>query len=353
VEGLSPEDVAALRALPEGAPEWLDVFAARVRTASASGEGDLPAILGVHEVHGAALRFAPRFPLEPGIVYRVVFHSPAQRLAEPSAGSRSGLQPAFVAEFELPLAQRIPTTVVTAIYPSASVLPENVLRFYVHFSAPMSRGSAYDYIRLLAEDGSEVSSAFLELGEELWDPSGRRFTLYLDPGRVKQELQPREELGPVLQSGGRYTLVVDGAWPDAEGVPLKAAYRKVFTAGPSVQKSVDPMAWRVEPPAARSTVPLRVRFAEPLDHALLRRLLWVEDAQGNAVEGAIEVSEEERLWSFTPQGEWRRGRYALAVDTVLEDVAGNNVGRPFEVDILDRVSEDIEVKKASVPFEVR
>src|SRR5205823_5383949 len=103
-----------------------------------------------------------------------------------------------------------PPAAVAQVYPTADELPENLLKFYLHFTGPMRRGEAYDHLRLLDAQGKVVERSFLELGEELWDGSGRRFTLVIDPGRIKRGLKPREDLGPVLEAGKSYTLVIDG-----------------------------------------------------------------------------------------------------------------------------------------------
>ena len=92
--------------------------------------------------------------------------------------------PEIARDFVLPKPSSIATK-VAAVYPSKSALPENQLKFYVHFCAPMSRGEAYERIHLSNERGEEVEFPFLELGEELWDDSGTRFTLFFDPGRIK------------------------------------------------------------------------------------------------------------------------------------------------------------------------
>jgi hypothetical protein len=42
------------------------------------------------------------------------------------------------------------------------------------------------------------------------------------------------------------------------------------------------------------------------------------------------VRREERLWELTPSRPWPAGRYAIVVDPVLEDLAGNNLRRPFD-----------------------
>src|SRR5205823_4904480 len=154
------------------------------------------------------------------------------------------------------------TAVVTAVYPSADVLPENALRLYVHFSTPMARGGAYEHVRLL-RDGKPVEGTFLELGEELWNADGTRFTLFFDPARVKRGLKPREELGPALEEGKAYTLVIDRTWPDENGVPLKEGFRKAFKVGPPDDAPVDPAKWQIAPPAGAK--PLAVTFEKPLD----------------------------------------------------------------------------------------
>jgi hypothetical protein len=56
------------------------------------------------------------------------------------------------------------------------------------------RGEAYEHIKLLDAKGKPLEEVFLELGEELWDPEMKRFTLLFHPGRVKKGLVPREEL---------------------------------------------------------------------------------------------------------------------------------------------------------------
>ena len=74
---------------------------------------------------------------------------------------------------------------VDGVYPSSDVLPENLLRFYVHFSAPMQRGGVQGHIFLLDAEGQEVKGAFLNLATELWDSAMQRLTILLHPGRIK------------------------------------------------------------------------------------------------------------------------------------------------------------------------
>ena len=40
--------------------------------------------------------------------------------------------------------------------------------------------------------------------------------------------KPREEHGPILEEGRRFTVEIEADWPDLEGRPLLAAHRKTF-----------------------------------------------------------------------------------------------------------------------------
>ncbi|MDP7205986.1 MAG: hypothetical protein QGH11_10470, partial [Pirellulaceae bacterium] len=45
---------------------------------------------------------------------------------------------------------------------------------------------------------------------------------------------------------------------------------------------------------------------------------------------------------LTPRARWRPGDYQLAVGVILEDLAGNSVARPFEVDVTSETPEHID-----------
>src|SRR6266705_1729166 len=170
---------------------------------------DSPSVLGEVTRRGSELIFTPRYPFQPGLKYRAKFDASAlSKEQEPTIG-----------EFTMAAPSKQSMARVVAIYPSSNDLPENLLKFYIHFSAPMSRGEAYERISLLDENGKPVARPFLELTEELWNPQMTRFTLFFEPGRIKQGLVPREELGLSLTVGHSYTLVIDGAWRDGENLP--------------------------------------------------------------------------------------------------------------------------------------
>ena len=322
---------------------------------------DRPAVLGAHRVAGGVLRFEPQYPLQPGLAYDVVLDlSRLPQANAASSASREASAPATVSPIA-PLTQRlqvpkpptVATTIVDHVYPSANELPENLLKFYLHFSAPMSRGEAYRRMHLVDSAGREVQWPFLELDEELWDPAGKRFTLFFDPGRVKRELVPRLEMGPALIEGKTYTLVIDKDWLDAAGNQLREPYRKEFHVVAPDDKPPTPDTWKITPPAVGTSTPLEVAFPEALDHALLTRQLWVENQRGEVVAGSNKTVDAETRWQFTPEAQWQAGKYRIQVDTTLEDLAGNSIGRPFEVDVFNSVERRVEPKRVAIPFEVQ
>jgi hypothetical protein len=295
-------------------------------------------MLGTYRVADGVLAFQPRFALAPGVTY----------LARIRAGQAAGQ--AIERRFAIPKPAPAEPTAVQNIFPTSSELPENQLKFYIFFSAPMSRGYAYRHIRLLKEDGQAVDGAFLEIAEELWDSGRTRFTLLLDPGRVKRGLKPREEDGPVLEEGHRYTLVVDRAWPDAAGFDLKETVRKPFAVLAPDDVPPDTANWKLEPPSADNGA-LTVHFPEPLDRALLERVVWVETSDGQRVEGRIEIDRHETRWRFQPSQPWdAQQNYALAAERILEDRAGNRIGRKFEVDVFEKIDRQIPTDIVRLPF---
>ncbi len=311
--------------------EAMEAGAARVRVSVAP---DAPSILGEYRVDGERLYFQPMFPFDPGREYIVRVDG--------------GGEP-FVATVALPARDLVPTTTVEHIYPSTQTLPENQLKLYIHFSAPMAGGDGLRFVKLVDANGEEVVDPFLPLGDAFWDRDHRRYTVFFDPGRVKRGILPNEAMGRPILEEQRYTLAVDPAWRDAEGLPLVEPFRKEFTAGPPDETPIDPKTWTLETPRTGTREPLIVDFLEPLDRAVLVRTLAVEN-----VEGEIEISRDETRWSLTPNEPWHAGTYHLVALTILEDLAGNQIGKPFEVDIFERVdSPDDSPETHVVPFVVR
>ena len=186
----------------------------------------------------------------------------------------------------------------------------------------------------------------------MWDPAGQGFTLTFDPGRIKRGLEANQRMGPPIADGQRYTLVIDREWPDARGVPLVEAYRKTFRGGPAVRVPPDPARWKISPPRAGTREPAVVHFDRPMSYPLLQRMMQIAGARGR-VAGAIAVDRQESQWRFTPATAWTSGAYRLIVHTGLEDLAGNKIGQPFDIDVFDRVTEHLTTATVDVPFTVK
>ena len=97
--------------------------------------------------------------------------------------------------------------------------------------------------------------------------------------------------------------------------------------------------------------PLVVRFPEPLDEALLRRLVWVERTDGRAVDGVVTIVQGETAWSFRPSRPWEPGAYALRLHPALEDRAGNRFDRLFDREV-GASAAPASVDAYSLPFTI-
>ena len=348
VSGLKAEPIAELRRAGWGLEQWQRLLTVHAEQGDLQADIGLPPMTGEYRVEKSTLHFVPRFPLVAGVRYRATFH-PGEL---PGAGPQAAA-PVVTAMFQAPSEDPGPATVVRRIYPSAAVLPENQLKFYVYFSAPMSRGQIYDHIHLREASGKEVELPFLQINEELWNDELTRITLLIDPGRIKRGVRPLEEIGPALVNGGRYELQIDRAWQDAHGRPLADSFQKQFRVGPPDRSPPDPKEWRLQPPKARSREPLSVTFPDPLDYALALRMIRVTGHSGAAVAGTPELEAEERRWVFIPSHPWTAGAHQLVVATTIEDLAGNNIGKPFEVDLFENVQRHLTNSTVSIPFDVR
>jgi hypothetical protein len=338
VTGLSGDALAMLRRAQWPPDEWAALLRVGVSEQAV-------AMLGSYAVSGDALRFTPAFALDPGREYHVRF--------DPSklpGGSAAGTP--VTALIVRPAEHTTPSTVVTHVYPTGDVVPDNLLRMYVEFSAPMGRPSGIPYLKLLDEHGGEIQGAFLPLDYEFWSPDHRRFTAFFDPGRVKDGILPNQQMGRPLRAGHDVTLVISREWKDEHGLPLKEDYRRLLKVTQTDHQPLDTATWKIAPPSkSGGRDPIVVTFPEPLDHGLLMRALGVT-RDSDPLDGDIVVDAAETRWSFTPKDPWRAGAYHLLALDILEDVAGNQIGRAFEVDNFDTVDKSPNPKTIAIPFRV-
>jgi hypothetical protein len=347
VVGLGEQALRYLRTKNWQSEDWQKLLSVYVGQGDFMADMNVPAMMGNYTVRDVGIRFEPKFPWQRGVTYRAVFR-PARL---PAMADKVSAQ--IVSQFSLPTAPHHPTTVVSQIYPSSDVLPENLLKFYVHFSAPMQGGHIYDHIHLRHEAGKAVELPFLEIDEELWSPEMMRLTLFIDPGRIKRGVKPLEEIGPALEQGKRYTLEIDADWLDSAGMPLRESFRKAFRVGAPDREPPSLATWKITAPKAGTRDALTVAFPEPMDHALALRLIRVASPAGKLVKGTSALSDREQRWSFVPQESWIAGHHQLQVQNTIEDLAGNNIDKVFEVDLFEGVQRRFTNAVVKLPFEVR
>ena len=277
-------------------------------------KGQPTAILGDYLLVSDQIQFKPAFPLTPGKEYEVVYK---QKLLK---------------QFLIPFPDSADAPRLLGLYPSTDTLPENVLKLYMNFSAPMREGESMKHISLLNNKGDTLKDTFLDLQPELWNPERNVLTVWFDPGRIKRDLIPNLKLGNPLKSGEVYTLLVSSEWKDARGLTLKEDYKRNFIIHNRDSISPDPKKWKIDLPVAGTKDPLKIAFPEPLDYFLLQEVISVIDQQGQVVPGVIRITAKELGIDFYPQTKWAEGEYRLKVGSHLEDLAGNNINRLFEQD---------------------
>ncbi len=290
---------------------------------------------GTVALEGTALAFEPSFPFMAGVRYLASLDGDVLAEWSRCPGSFASATLEFRIEPEMSTKPE-----VIAVYPSGPVLPENLLRMYVHFSEPMRQGVAWDHLRLEDERGQEIELGLLELDHELWDPSGTRLTLLFDPGRIKSGLVPNREVGRPLEGQPSFSLVLDAAWPSAAGETLGAQHRSTFEVGPADHEQPRPEEWVLRLPTVGSREPLVIAPGQVLDRGMLARSLRVELEQ-QVFATSLRVGRGgpgERTLELFPERHWIAGSYELRVDPRLEDPSGNSVRRPFETDLEEEES---------------
>jgi hypothetical protein len=333
VEAADPQAWKNLPASPDD-PRWeslivlrrVDSAAEHTNMADASAQ---PGLLGSCALVERRLRFRPRFPLLPGETYKARF-SPAALMHSENVAAKPPIVATYRVDDETPAS--VPE--VVEVHPSGDQLPANHLKFYLLFSEPMRQGRIWDFFTLVDETTGEPVHDPLR-HTELWSEDGRQLTLWFHPGRQKTGVNLNVEIGPILEPGRRYTLSISPRWLSQKGTPLAAEFRKSFAAVEPDHTQPRLADWTFRVPSAGTRDPLEIEFPEPLDWALLQKQLAVEAASGARAPGEIRVGAEERSWQLHPSEPWQPGGYRLKAGGVLEDLAGNSLARPFEVDLTD------------------
>jgi hypothetical protein len=275
-----------------------------------SVQGSEYSVLGTVDVDHDVIRFTPSVQFEQGQTYNVSYGKDQIR--------------AFTVPFD---SSALPPKIVGS-YPSCDTVPENLLKIYLAFDQPMMEGRSQQFVLLLdATTGDTVHGAFLDLQPELWNEDQTILTLWLDPGRIKRDLIPNKQLGAVLDMDHQYTLLISEGWKSKAGQPTRERYKRNFVTGPRDSGKPDITSWNVNVADL-----LEIDTKESLDWLLLNNSIavWKNDEEIN---GTFAVEDCDRRVIFTPKTTLTSGNYTLKVESVLEDLAGNNFNRLFETDV--------------------
>lgn len=257
-----------------------------------------------------------------------------------------------VSIFEIPLDTTLSDPELLSVYPTADTVPENLLKMYFTFSEPMMEGSSVKHIYLLRDGRDTLRDTFLDLQPELWNAGSTVLTLWLDPGRVKRDLIPNKTLGQPIERYVRYTLVVSKGWRSRQGAHTQGDFSKSFYATGRDEAIPNAGRWTLDVPASMTTDSLFINFDEPMDFKLMTDAIHVLDGERRLVEGLSIPGPHEMSLCFIPFEPWKKGSYALMVEPRLEDLAGNNLSRPFDRDILSEPDESAAVEAREILFSI-
>ncbi|HVS13565.1 MAG TPA: hypothetical protein VMV46_06565 [Thermoanaerobaculia bacterium] len=305
--GLPAEALERLRQAPGTVVDWTEVFPVTPVSDSDDAADPLP---GSYRLAGDAVRFLPREPFARGRSYRARWNG-----ADGEADIELSFEPARQGAR--------PSTQVATLYPSADLVPANLARVHILFTAPMTPGKAADHVLLERENGVALAAFAREEATAAEAPATLLEAWTEDRTRVTLQLAADASGRPPLEVAGRYRLVVDAGWPDAEGVPLRDGFEKVFAVAEPDRQGPDPQSWTLTPPVSAGA-PLTLDAPAPLDHVSLERSLEVV-SQEEIVEGTVRIANDERRWVFSPRRPWTNGSYVVRVLAGLEDPAGNRL----------------------------
>lgn len=272
-------------------------------------------ILGEYSISDSGVVFSPLIAFTRGLKYEIRWKGK------------------LVGEVDIPKDSAHALPQVVSVYPTNDTLPLNLLKVYIVFSQPMREGEALKNIIVLKNKKDTVPSVFLDLEPELWNKDQTTLTVWLDPGRIKRDLQPNIKMGNPLDKGNSYQLVINKDWQDANGVSLSNSYQKEFFVGERDSLSPAITGWTIHTPKAGSSQSLEIDLHESLDCILLTNAVHIIDNSGKIIEAVIETTAEETVLRFTPAVVWKTGDYTIEIESRLEDLAGNNLNRLFDKDL--------------------
>ena len=150
------------------------------------------------------------------------------------------------------------------------------------------------------------------------------------PGRIKRDLIPNQTKGLPIEEGKQYEIRVSKNLKDADGMSLMNPYSKmIYVFGRDIHSpKIDD--WNIQTPPAGTKKALIIDFKEPLDAILTLEAFQINTQEQRPITGTFELNQNENQLSFSPDNPWVKGNYTITVDSILEDLAGNNLNRLFD-----------------------
>ena len=239
---------------------------------------------------------------------------------------------------------------VARVFPSSDTLPSNLMRMYIQFSEPMKTVGNLEKIRLVNQNGQEVTGAIFNNVYELWDEDQKQLTLIFDPARVKTGLQANEDLGRALKVNQSYELILENL-ETINHIKIEPAVKHFYvvpadTVQPNIEK------WNIQVPKPATLEPLTVSIPEMADWMSLLHKVRITNEREENIDGTVEIRNAEKEWVFVPIKKWQQGKYSIFASARFADPAGNNLNGLFDHDVgsLRFESEDQIIKRT---FEIK
>jgi len=255
----------------------------------------------------------------------------------------------IIHEFLVPFPKNISRSSVTNIFPSGQTIPANLLKIHIYFSQPMEEGRSMDYIHVLGENGDTLQNIFLNLQPELWNESQTGLTMWLDPGRIKRDLQPNLKMGPPLNIKSKYQMVISKFWKDKHGMELLDDFTKTYAVIDEDREKPDVETLEINYPAIKTKNVISIDFRESIDYEVAIEAIYL--IKGNkSIQGNVTLINHESQWRFKPEEPWSQGNYVLIIESRLEDLAGNNLNRLFDRDLEHDKTETPDNHQVEISF---
>ncbi|WP_378173819.1 Ig-like domain-containing protein [Aquimarina sp. SS2-1] len=255
--------------------------------------------------------------------------------------------------FSLPIPAGYEPLTVTNIYPSDSLVPSNILKWYVKFSKPINKVNSYSHISILTEKGDTLSRAILTLENVLISENGTLLTVWMEPGRQKRGLIPNQQLGPVFKEKETYRFMVSKEIKDMNGVSMNIGYKHKFQVTSEDRTKPSIKDWKINVPNVNSVSKLIIHTDESLDYGSCIRNIIVFDSNQMEIEGSWNIDDKETVLSFTPLKPWKNDNYQIVFSEVIEDLAGNTLNRLFDQNMNNDLNPKFTPKRHKLDFNIK